>query len=104
MNTIPNGVYGIVDTEWNDEFGAVGILAFLTRRFGWFSSLYHLNARLDQICVEPIRSHWRWGRTPRYVRFMGTDKLYWYRGSSGLWHGRNRSLLIPMTHPSVREQ
>ena len=104
MNAIPNGVYGIVDTEWNDEFGAVGVLAFLTRRFSWFSSLYHLNDRLEQICIEPTRSHWRWTRTPRYVRFVGTNKVYLYRGSSGIWHGRSRSLLIPITHPAMREQ
>ena len=104
MNTIPNGVYGIVDTEWNDEFGTVGVLAFLTRRFSWFSSLYHLNDRLEQICIEPTRSHWRWTRTPRYVRFVGTNKVYLYRGRNGLWYGRSRSLLIPITHPAMREQ
>lgn len=102
MNTIPNGVYGIVDVEDDPVYGAVGIMSFLTRRFSWFSPQFHLNASLDSICVEPIRNRWRSVGVPRYVRFVGTSKVYRYRTSSGLWYGRSRSLLIPVTHPSMR--
>ena len=101
MNVVPNGVYGIVDVEHSDEYGVVGVLAFLTSRHGWFSPLYYLNDYLEGICVAPVRSRWAQARTPRYVRFVGEHKVYWYRGRSGIWHGRSRSMLIPVTHPAM---
>jgi hypothetical protein len=102
MGIIPNGVYGIVDVEDDPTYGDVGVLAFLTSRFGWFSSLYHLNRQLDSICVASVRERWSGTPVPRYVRFAGTSKVYRYRASNGLWYGRSRSLLIPMTHPTMR--
>lgn len=104
MNIIPDGVYGIVGVEEDGDGNNVGILAFLTRRYGWFSHLYHLNAGLDRVCVEPIRSRWQQTRPPRYVRFLGSDRIYWYRGGDGIWHGRSRSTLIPVTHPTMRDR
>lgn len=101
-NPIRNGVYGIVDVKDDPVYGAVGVMAFLTHRFSWFSPQFYLNTGLDSVCVEPIRNRWRNGGTPHYVRFVGTSKVYRYRGSGGLWYGRSRSLLIPVTHPSMR--
>ena len=104
MNHLSNGVYGIVDVEHDPEYGAVGVLAFLTRRYGWFSPLYYLNDYLNEICVESVRSRWSGNTAPRFVRFIGTDKIYWFRGSRGIWHGRSRSMLVTVTHPTMRKQ
>ena len=102
MGIIPNGVYGIVAVEDDPAYGAVGVLSFLTSQFSWFSPLYHLNKPLETLCVEPVRNRWLTNPVPRYVRFIGTDKVYRYRARNGLWYGRSRSLLIPMTHPTMR--